>query len=156
MVYEKYANMAQLPDTWNLLHGDHGGHPMLVRLNTGAAALAHRGTHDIRIGVAVPFNEPDPDGLPEMVEGDVLTVFEDLLIDMAGNRGTLVAVITAAGMREFVLYASDEQWIDDFQRALKSAMPSHQVQVVAERDPEWDLYRSFQPWPTRPANPWPG
>lgn len=152
MVHEMYADEGSVrPDSWHLLHGDHGGHPMLVRLNTGAEALAGRGTHDIRVRVAVPFNEPDPDGLPEIIEGDVLTVFEDLLVDMAGNRGTLVAVITAAGQREFVLYTGDDGWIGQFKRDLRSAIPSHHVQVVAARDPAWDVYRSFQPWP--PSRP---
>lgn len=149
MVHEEHAETAQLPDTWNLLHGDHRGQPMLVRLNTGAEALAGRGTHRIRVGVAVPFNEPDPDGLPESFEGDELTVFEDVLIDMAGSRAALVAVITTGGMREFVLYTSDGRWVEQFHRDLESAIPNHHVQVVAEPDPEWDLYRSFQPWPAR-------
>ena len=47
-------------------------------------------------------------------------------------------------MREFVLYTGNEWWIEHFQRELASAIPSHQVQVVAKPDPEWDVYRSFR------------
>lgn len=143
MVHEQYVETTQLPDTWNLLHTDHLGQPMLVRLNTGAARLAGRGSHDIRVGVAVPFNDPRPDGMPELFEGDALADFEDQLVDLAGSRGTLVAVITTDGRREFVLYTGNEWWIEQFQRDLASAIPSHQVQVSAKPDPEWYVYYSF-------------
>lgn len=144
MVHEQYIETTQLPDTWNLLHGDHLGQPMLVRLNTGAERLAGRGSHDIRVGVAVPFNAPRPDGMPELFEGDTLAEFEDELVDLAGARGTLVAVITTGGMREFVLYTGNEWWIEQFQRDLASAIPSHRVQVSAKPDPEWYVYYSFR------------
>lgn len=143
MVHEQYTDTPQLPDTWNLLSGQHLGQPMLVRLNTGAARLATMGSHDIRVGVAVPFNAPRPDGMPELAEGDALGEFEDQLVDLAGSRGTLVAVITAGGMREFLLYTGNGWWVEQFHRDLASAIPSHHVQVVASPDPEWDVYHSF-------------
>ena len=145
MVHEQFTGTSPLPDTWDLLQGDHLGQPMLVRLNTGAADLAGRGSHDIRVGVAVPFNAPRPDGLPELVEGDALEDFEDELVDLVGGRGTLVAVITTGGVREFVLYTGEEWWIHQFQRDLASAIPSHRVQVSAKPDPDWCVYRSFGP-----------
>lgn len=146
MVHDQ-ADMAASFDNWHLLQGHHHGRPMLVRYNAGAEPLAGRGTHDIRVGVAVPFNVPDPDGLPELVEGETLELFEDELVELVAGRATLVAVITADGMREFVLYTSDGRWLGSFRRALEQAIPTHHVQVDAKPDPQWDLYRSFAPWP---------
>src|SRR5690606_26797002 len=144
MVQEQYTNVTPLPDTWNLLHGDLMGQPMLVRLNTAAERLAGQGSHDIRVGVAVPFNAPRPDGMPELFEDDMLADFEDQLAALANPVAALVAVITTGGRREFVLYTGSEWWIDAFRRELASAIPDHRVQVSARPDPEWYVYYSFR------------
>lgn len=46
-------------------------------------------------------------------------------------------------MREFVLYTGSGDWIERFHGTLRAALPSHEVQVVAEHDPDWDVYQSF-------------
>jgi hypothetical protein len=46
-------------------------------------------------------------------------------------------------MREFVLYTAAGDWIEDFHHDLQAAVPSHEIQVMAQTDPKWKVYGSF-------------
>jgi len=99
--------------------------------------------YNIRIGVAVPFRAPDPEGMPDATELAQLVAFEDALALKASGKGVLVGVITTGGMREFVLYTGAGDWIPGFHQDLRSVLPTHEVQVTAETDPKWSVYRQF-------------
>ena len=55
----------------------------------------------------------------------------------------LVGVISTGGVREFVLYTGDGQWLEEFQGAISAAVGTHEIQMMARRDPEWRVYRAF-------------
>ena len=57
----------------------------------------------------------------------------------------MVAVITTSGMREFVLHSDSSDWIGGFQQDLAAALPTHQVQVLAQLDLEWTVYKNLDP-----------
>lgn len=67
-------------------------------------------------------------------------------IDAVASRAALVAVLTTSGMREFVLYARDANWIGAFHHQLQAAVTSHEVQVIGVRDPAWSVYEQFLPY----------
>ncbi len=48
-----------------------------------------------------------------------------------------------AATRQFVLHTYSSGWISGFQRDLDAALPTHQVQVLADFDRDWTLYRSL-------------
>ena len=53
-----------LADEWMLGEGEHDGTPMLARFNEAAKVLVGAPGFNIQIGVAVPFNASDDDGMP--------------------------------------------------------------------------------------------
>lgn len=67
-----------------------------------------------------------------------------------GDRAVMVAVVTTGEMREFVLYTGAGDWIAKFDGDLQAAAGDHtEVQVMAQRDPEWTAYSSA--WRADPA-----
>lgn len=81
------------------------------------------------------------DGLPHEDESPQLEWIEDLLLAGAEERGVLpVAVISTAGMREFVFYAPDVTWVKGWAESLEKAVSTHEIQLMAEPDPEWEVY----------------
>jgi hypothetical protein len=95
------------------------------------------------MGVAVPLRAPGEDGLPQGDEFEQLNAIEDRLERLVAGRAVLVGVITTHGMREFVLYTAADDWIEDLHHDLQAAVPSHEIQVMAQTDPKWKVYGSF-------------
>ncbi len=132
-----------IPDEWTMLRGQYEGRPLLVRVRSGARKLVGSPRHSIRIGVAIIFRAPTPEGMCSPEELAQLEAFEDALIAKAGDGAVLVAVITTSGMREFVLYTGTGEWIPQFHEDLRAALPSHRVDVIAETDPTWSVYKQL-------------
>ena len=44
-------------------------------------------------------------------------------------------MISTGGVREFVLYTGDGQWLEEFQGAVSAAVETHEIQMMARRDP---------------------
>jgi hypothetical protein len=130
-------------DDWQLFQGSSDGRALFARFDKRAGRLANDPRYAIQIGVAVPFRAPDSHGLPNRQEIGQLEDFEDALIEKVAKKAVLVGVITTNGMREFVLYTGSGDWIPGFHEDLKATLPTHQVQVIAQTDPSWSVYRQF-------------
>lgn len=132
-----------VPEAWQLSEGRDDGKRLIARFNAGARVLVGSPRYGIQIGVAVPFLAPDPEGMPGGDESAQLGAFEDAIVERAGSRAVFVGVITTGGMREFVLYTGSGDWIPAFHQDLRAALPDHDVQVMAQTDPKWSVYRQF-------------
>jgi hypothetical protein len=130
-------------ESWSILRGENNGQPMFVRLNTGARAVAGTAAYGIRVGVAIPLRNPRPDGLPDQVESEQLQSIEDALIAASNEHAILVAVITTSGMREFVFHTGTGDWIPDFHQRMIRSTSSHEVQCMAQHDPDWTVYHQL-------------
>ena len=128
---------------WQVAEGTLEGRPIITRFNAAFAQSPDVGDYPIQIGIALPLNAANADGFPEEPEMRELSAAEQAIEDEAGDRAVLVGVITTGGMREFVLYTSTSDWIESFDHALQDLVPTHTVQVMAQRDPKWKTYRSF-------------
>lgn len=127
--------------SWMVVTGTHDGKPLISRFDTSAEQL--KGRYSIQVGVAVPLNDPTPEGWPTPEEDQQLATIEGTILREADEQSVLAGVITTGGMREFVLYTNASAWIEDFHNVLRAAVPTHEVQVMARTDPEWSVYKSF-------------
>jgi Family of unknown function (DUF695) len=130
-------------DMWNVFQGTYDGRPLLVRGNIGAKKLVGSKAYPIKVGLAVPFRNPRPDGFPEPAEDAELGVVEETIIARIAGHAVLVAVLTTNGMREFVAYTGDGSWLPEFDRGLQTAVTTHEVQIDARTDPDWSAYRQL-------------
>jgi hypothetical protein len=119
------------------------GAPVIVRFNAAMAAAAGHPDFPIQIGVAVPLLDPDPGGLPRPDEDERLGALEDEIDRLVGDDAVMVGVVTTGVMREFVLYAGSDDWIERFHEDLQAAAGDHEAQVMAQRDPTWDVYAAL-------------
>lgn len=91
----------------------------------------------------MPLRSPDPGGLPTPEETEELNAIEDVIDRLVGDKAVMVAVVTTGQMREFVLYTGSGEWIAQFDADLQAAAGDHEVQVMAQTDPEWNVYASL-------------
>lgn len=130
-------------DEWAVAEGEVDGGPMIVRFSTSIAPAAGHPEYPIQIGVAVPLLNPNPGGLPTPEEAELLNSIEDAIDRLVGDKAVTVAVVTTGQMREFVLYTGAGDWIGQFDADLQDAAGDHEVQVMAQTDPEWNVYASL-------------
>jgi len=124
-----------------VISGVHEEKPLIARFDTSGEQL--KGRYSIQVGVAIPFNDPTPEGMPTPEETAQLDAIETTLLRKAHEQSVLVGVITTGGMREFVLYTNSSEWLEAFHEAMKTAVPTHPVHVIAKNDPDWAVYKSF-------------
>lgn len=132
-----------LVDSWNVFEGTHAGRRMIVRVNEGAAAMAGDRRYGIKVSVAVPLNDPRPDGMPNPDEMRQMAVAEVQIAGGLAGNGVLVLVITTSGAREFVAYTGSTKWLPELEERLRSAVTTHAVRIDSREDEEWGVYRHF-------------
>ena len=128
---------------WYIYRGGDARGELHARFDHDAAALAGSPLYEIQVGLAVPLHDPGADGLPLDEELPALDDIERVVVEQARDRAVLVGVISTGGVREFVLYTGDGQWLEEFQGAVSAAVETHEIQMMARRDPEWQIYRAF-------------
>jgi hypothetical protein len=134
------------PDaSWALLEGTHEGRPIFIRRNVAPAVLAGDRGRPYQVGVAVPFVEPDAQGLPGATDLERLGAFEDTLAAILCHGGVCLfaAVITCGGMREFVFYTHDPAAVQPRAEFIRDGFGTIDFQLMVQPDPDWAVYRAL-------------
>ena len=134
-----------IPDQWSIGRGDREGKPIITRFNKGLSKLVGHSSFTKQIGIAVPFTHPTAEGLPGSEEDRELSDLEDEIrrIFTVANESLFAGVITTGGMREFVLYTSNEASAVTKAESLARETKHHPVQYIVNNDPEWDVFKTF-------------
>lgn len=147
MFKKKSVPLSELPaeDRWDVAEGERDGQPMLVRVNASARKFAGHPEMPVRLGIAIPFLQPDERGFPSKDDLAVLNQIEDQLVASVNGsgRGRLTLVITTGGMREFLSYVRTSEDANEVAQHLRSLTTSHEVQDYSEADPKWTAFRHF-------------
>jgi hypothetical protein len=132
-------------DRWAVARGTYEGQPVIVRLNKGAERLIGRAEYSFRVGVTVPFQDPDERGFPDRSEVKALDAIEDAVSRALEEDGEAVhvATITTPGMREFVFYTQNAEKTLTKIDNIRAATPGHEIQSMSVADPEWSLYKQL-------------
>ena len=138
-------SLPKIPERWTVATGTYDGNPLVLRANAGAQGAAGDPHIGYQVGIAVPLNAPRADGLPDTGEEQELGVVEELIRQRLQEAGLawLVAVISTGGMREFVLYTGDPEGVEVAVDALRDEVASHEIQVMVQEDPDWEVYQQF-------------
>ena len=132
---------------WGIAEGDYDGSPLIVRFNnSGKEWCAHPGL-PIKLGFAVPLNTPTENGLPESVESEQLSDIEDVIVRevQARTKGLHALVLSTSNMKEFVFYIPRRVDVESLHKAVQEAVPTHDVQCMAEKEVKWDSFTDFSP-----------
>ena len=132
---------------WSVAQGEHGGAPLLLRFNASAKSLAGHSKLPIKLGFAIPLNQPNEGGLPNPEENQELAAIEDLIekrvLEVA--VGIHAMTLTNGIMKELVFYIVPGVDIAGLHQELREAVRSHEVQCMAVQEPKWDSFRSMVP-----------
>lgn len=132
-------------DLWSVIQASTADDPMLVRVNRNAKRWAKHPALSIRVGFAIPLNQPSPLGLPDSLENFALNQMEDRILSYLKSCGPAIHVlsITTGTLKEFVFYIENGDSVAGIHEKLRAETTTHDVQCMAEHDPKWAVYGSF-------------
>jgi hypothetical protein len=142
----KHPNIPEtIESSWALFKGEWEGKPLIARVNSALKRFSGHPQYPHQVGVAVPFRSPDENGFPPPDESAELAEIEEMLCSKleTQNESLFAAVITTAGMREFVFYTSNPKSVESKLRELEQTVRSHQIQRMIRSDEDWGVYRQF-------------
>jgi hypothetical protein len=131
-----------VPDRWTLSRSQRDGKPIFVRTHTGYQEFRGVAGFEHQVGIAVPLRHADTEGLPTAIETQDLNAIEDAICSVFEPQceSLLVATITTAGVREFVLYTRNPDEVKRKFRLLGDRISSHKVHLRVQPDKGWDIY----------------
>ncbi|HYH75616.1 MAG TPA: DUF695 domain-containing protein [Candidatus Saccharimonadales bacterium] len=132
-------------EAWTVSEGKYDGHRITVRKNVGARSLCGDAAYPFRLGIAIPFLDPQKDGMPLKGENEIYNRIEDLICDYfePHNSGVLCLVLTTQGMKEFILYTNTDKLVDLI-GSLKIHFSEYDIQHYVEQDTEWEVYGQWK------------
>ena len=150
----KNGNTSETADSWSVGTFDEDGKPLIVRVNNGLKQIAGKSEFVFRVGLAIPFLHSMEDGMPSGDEHqNIFWKIEDELFKFyaikdekylnSDQRGLLCATLTGDGMKEFILYAKNDE-INDLLNILKAKFPGYLFSNYVELDKKWDGYKKIR------------
>ena len=136
----KLADLMSSHGDWSLRMAGRNDRPLTIVLRDDVAEASDKSSWPIKIGIALPVNRPEPSGLPGKEETTQFHAVDQLIRTSVGRRAVVVAVIAGDDMQEWLLYAYSGDWIEACHRELIDAVPTHNVQMYAREDHNWDTY----------------
>lgn len=147
--FGKKSRTLELPprheQSWSVAVAEDDGGALVVRCNQTARTWAGHADFPIRLGFAIPFNHPNERELPSPEENAQLAPIEDLIADnvAAAIAGVHTLTLTSGVMKEMVFYIAPGADIAKLHQGIQAQVSSHQVQCIAEDDPQWEVYRAY-------------
>ena len=147
------ADLSTLPpisspnQRWSVAESNGDDGLLLVRFSETAGKWQGHPELPIKLGFAMPLNEPDPGGLPTPVENIELNDVEDVICREveAAATGLHAMTLTTGTMKEVVFYIRPGADIAAIHAAVREQVATHEVQCMAVMEPEWDSWQAFTP-----------
>ncbi|MBL8860048.1 MAG: DUF695 domain-containing protein [Planctomycetes bacterium] len=147
---KKYPELRIPPEDeqrWSVAQSEYDGGPLLVRFNESARVWAGHPGLPIKLGFAIPLNRPHEGGMPDADENRELTAVEDLIAQrvLTDSVALHVMTLTTGVMKEYVFYTARGMDIAGLHARLREEVSSHEVQCMADEEPDWVSFRSLVP-----------
>jgi hypothetical protein len=112
-----------------------------LRFNRGYQPPLPRFDRCANLGVAL--NAPDQNGFP--LSDETLRLFElEARIDAAHKEhAILVGTLTGQGVKMFILYVRDIDWLSQLEDAERTVVGGYQLTIKVEDDPRWNRFGEF-------------
>lgn len=147
---KKHRELKLLPaeeQLWSVASGESGGGPLILRINESAKVLAGHPALSLKLGFAIPLNQPIEGGLPDASENEGLAAVEDRIAQrvLEGASGIHALTLTNGVMKELVFYMAPGLDVAALHGALREEVRSHDVQCMAAEEPGWETFRGIVP-----------
>ena len=126
--------------------GFHNEKPMIVRINQAMEKIIEHPAFKHQVGIAIPLNDPRPDGFCDKHESQQIAAIEDQICDLlsANNESLYCIAISGDGMCEFVFYTSNPEGVKQYFESLRTTVDTHELQMIIQHDPEWKIFQQFR------------
>jgi hypothetical protein len=146
---KKYGSLAELnagDDRWSVIQGRMDGDQILFRINETANKWVGHPEMNLKLGFAIPLNQPTPGGIGTPEENKVLLEIEDLICKTVEDRctGIHVLAISDGRMKEFVFYIVPGQDLKQMHLEIQDKVKTHEVQCIGEIEKKWESYVYFK------------
>ena len=127
-------------DTWTIAEGELGGRQLLIRFRPNLAEFDGRANFPMKLTARWTYGDDGDSGMPNVEQSDAMQVLEDALVAELeiDNTAILAFIYTTQGMREWHMYFSD---LEKLQNAINRAtvdMPGLPLEMEADEDPDWE------------------
>lgn len=132
-------------DNWKVAQGKYEGNPIIVRINANLHPFVGKSDHTLKIGFAIPLNNPHPGEMPDPEENILIAAIEDQITGNLNAKGSavLALAITMGTFKEFVYYAKPGIDIASIHQELMTNIKSHDIQCIASIENKWETYREW-------------
>ncbi|MBN1315817.1 MAG: DUF695 domain-containing protein [Anaerolineales bacterium] len=130
---------------WCIAQGNFNGEPVIVRVNIVLKPFAGKTDHNLKIGFAIPLNDPHPGGWPNPEENEQIGRIEDRIYQVLKEKGSVVQAltITMGTFKELVFYAKPDMDVKRAHEQLMDEIESHKVQCYAQIEDDWKTYKEW-------------
>jgi hypothetical protein len=139
------ACLPKIGQEWAVARADYAGAPLIVRYNQTARNWISHPDLPIKLGFAIPLNNPNEHGLPDPDENSQIDAIEDLICGEVSTKATGIQalVLTTGKMKECIFYINPSADIADMHASIQQQVSTHKVQCMAVKEPGWDTYKEF-------------
>ncbi|WP_445370100.1 DUF695 domain-containing protein (plasmid) [Methylomonas sp. HW2-6] len=139
------SSMMFADDNWQVAQGEYDGSPIVVRINANLRSFVGNSELVLKIGIAIPLNNPRHGEMPDPEENKTVSIIEDKVLEMLKSKGSAVQAlaITTGTFKEFVYCTKPEIDVASFHQELKNGIPSHNVQCIATIEKNWETYMQW-------------
>jgi hypothetical protein len=144
LMHRSVANIVEA-DKWSVATGIHNGSPLVVRYRDGFESHPNVAAFPRRLTITWTY-KPDATGMPTQESGDAMATFEDRLIPALEHdlSAVLTAVITNAGMRQWILYTGSASECTNRINSIAQQKTRYPIAIEIENDANWTfLYESI-------------
>ena len=134
-------------DAWAIAEGRHNGLPLLIRFRDQIARDDPKLSLSHLVLVTWRFESNDS-GMPDVAESGAMKAFEDRLLQALekDRNGTLVAIVTTNGWREWAFYVKSVQAFSSALHDMPQEIDPYPIEIVAEEDATWSyLFETIHP-----------
>jgi hypothetical protein len=117
----------------------------MIRINGALEPFAGNTDHNLKIGFAIPLNNPNPGRMPDPDENEQIGFFEDRILEVLRSKGSAVQALalTMGTFKEFVFYARPDVDVKSVHEQLMKEIESHEVQCMARIEDDWATYNEW-------------
>lgn len=134
-----------MSDNWDFYFCTVDEKPASIFLDLGIASEAPMRAFPDMAYVRLHIRKPEPNGMPNREESEVLRVIEDSLVaDLClGGKAVYVGRSTCDGCRDLFFYTMPASGWEGRVRQLMSSFSDYEFEAEARNEPDWQTYRDF-------------
>ena len=127
-------------DAWTIAESQLGDRQLLIRFRPNLATFEGRTNFPMKLTARWTYGDDGDSGMPNQEQSDAMQVLEDDLVPELeiNNTAILAYIYTSQGMREWHIYFSDLEQLQNALNRATAGKPGLPLEMDAAEDPHWE------------------